>query len=187
MTRRHQKVALALALVATFGGASAVIWHQSGELPKRFSVVVEGRLYRSGRVTPLQLESLAREHGVQTVLSLLDPTAPESVAERRAAERLGLRWLNVALPGDGASTPEQRQRLKSILFDDAVGPLLVHCAAGANRTGLAVGLYRLHKQAWTVDRVLDEMRSLGFKDRPHHQNLRDALAAEAVEVQSAVP
>ena len=187
MTPRHRKVALALALLATFGGASAVVWRQPGELPKRFSVVVEGRLYRSGRVTPLQLESLAREHGVQTVLSLLDPAVPESVAEHRAAERLGLRWLNLALPGDGASTPEQRERLKSILFDDAIGPLLVHCAAGANRTGLAVGLYRLHKQAWTLDQVLDEMRSLGFKDRPHHQNLRDALAAEAASVQPADP
>jgi protein tyrosine phosphatase (PTP) superfamily phosphohydrolase (DUF442 family) len=118
------------------------------------------------------------------VVSLLDADAPESVAERRTAERLGIAWHCIPLPGNGASTPAERAQIKTLLFDPAAAPILVHCAAGANRTGLAVGLYRLHVQGWPLDQVLEEMRAFGFEDRAHHQNLRDALAAEAALAQT---
>lgn len=147
--------------------------------PKRFGVVVPGRLYRSGEVTPIDLERLQRQHGIQTVLSLLNPDVPESVAEREAAERLGLRWINIPLNGDGSSTPEARDQMKTVLFDDALGATLVHCAAGANRTGLAVGMYRIHRDGWSVEQVLEEMRRYDFEDLPKHENLRAALREEA--------
>jgi len=147
--------------------------------PKRFAAVVPGRLYRSGAVTPEQLKRLTRELHLRTVVSLLNPAAEVTRAERRAAERLGLRWINIPLPGNGASTAAQRERIKAALFDPDNAPLLVHCAAGTNRTGLAVALYRLHRQGWTLEQVLEEMKRFGFEDEPHHQDLRDALAAEA--------
>ncbi len=151
---------------------------RGGALPKRFGVVVEGQLYRCGEITPRQLEHVANEHGIRTVLSLLNPDVPESTAERQAAERIGLRWINVPLPGDGASTPEERARIKAALFDPTATPLLVHCAAGANRTGLAIGMYRMHQQGWSVEQVLEEMRRYGFEDLPKHENLRQALVSE---------
>jgi len=173
--RRVWLIAVA-ALTFAFGFA----WVQSIVLPKRFAVVVDGRLYRSGTVTAAHLENLSNGYGVRTVLSLLNAEAPETIAERAAAEALGLRWINVPLPGNGASTREERERIKQVLFDDSLGGLLVHCAAGTNRTGLAVGMYRLHRGGWTVDQVLSEMRRFDFEDEPHHENLRQALVAEAV-------
>ena len=175
--RRSVWLIAVAALVFAFGLA----WWQARVLPKRFAPVVAGRLYRGGAVSPDQLERLKREYHIRTVLSLLNPEAPESIAERDAAKRLGLMWINVALPGNGASTPDQRARIKDALFDDSLQPLFVHCAAGTNRTGLAVGMYRLYKQHWTLDEVLAEMRRFDFEDEPHHQNLRRALAAEAAQ------
>ncbi|HUU97254.1 MAG TPA: tyrosine-protein phosphatase [Phycisphaerae bacterium] len=167
-------VALAVAI------ASAAVWWQLAQrLPKRFATVVEGRLYRSGQISPAQLERLVRGYGIRTVVSLLDREARVSVAERRTAERLGIAWHCVPLPGDGASTPAERAQVKTLLFDPDAGSTLVHCAAGVNRTGLAVGMYRLHVQGWPLEQVLEEMRAFGFEDRAHHANLRDALAAEA--------
>ena len=148
--------------------AGALFWFAQRGTPKRFGVVAEGRLYRSGEISPPELEHVAGAYGLRTVLSLLNPDVPESAAERRAAERLGLRWINVPLPGNGASTPAQRERIKAVLFDPEAGPILVHCAAGTNRTGLAVGMYRLHRQGWTLDQVLSEMREYGFEDLPRH-------------------
>jgi len=66
-----------------------------------------------------------------------------------------------------------------VLLDPALRPILVHCAAGVNRTGLAIGMYRLHVEGWTLEQVLEEMRHFGFEDLPKHENLRNALAAEA--------
>jgi len=166
--------------VAAFVAVAAAVtggWYHYNHLPKRFGVVVPGRLYRSGRVAPAELATVARRYHIRTVLSLLDPDAPESVRERRVAQRLGLRWLNVPLRGDGSSTPADRARIEAILFDPQAAPILVHCAAGANRTGLAVGLYRIGKQGWTPEQVLAEMRRYGFEDLPKHANLRAALRA----------
>ncbi|GMU83612.1 MAG: hypothetical protein AMXMBFR47_34820 [Planctomycetota bacterium] len=168
-------IVAALALAAAAGGWA---WHEATRLPKRFGVVEAGRLYRSGEVSPTQLENVVREKGVRTVLSLLDPSAPESVAELQAAQRLGLTWLNIPLRGDGSSTPEARDRIREVLLRDDTGPILVHCAAGSNRTGLACGMWRIHRDGWTVDQVLDEMRRYDFEDLEKHENLRAALRDE---------
>src|SRR5262249_35658084 len=141
--------------------AISIIQHNAS-WPKRFGVVHEGRLYRCGDVSVRQLQTLTHEKGVRTVLSLLNPNTAESRAEREAAEQLGIRWINVPLPGDGASTSADRDAIRSVILDDASGPTLVHCAAGTNRTGLACGMYRIHRQGWSVAKVLDEMRRYGF-------------------------
>lgn len=169
-----------LALFAALGVLTfALVWWQTTREPKRFALVDPGRLYRCGSVSPGQLERLQRAHGIGRVISMLDPNAPESVLERAAAQRLGLIWENVPLRGNGESTPEARDRLRALLTDPAAPPTLVHCAAGVNRTGLAVGMYRLHVQGWPLDRVMAELRANDFDDLPKHENLRQALADEA--------
>lgn len=160
-----------------------IYWHYT-RLPKRFATVVEGQLYRSGRVSPRQLARLKDEYAIGRVVCLLDSDVPETQAERAEAERLGLDWRNVPLTGDGASTPGERELILALLTAPDAPPTLVHCAAGANRTGLAVGLYRICVQGWTYEQALDEMRAIGFEDEPQHENLRQALAAAAAEAES---
>lgn len=176
-TAHWRVVAATLVLVGALGAAAA--WWYAGLVPKRFGTVVEGRLYRSGEVTPAQLERLRRTHSIGRVISFLDPGAPESVAERRAAERLGIIWENVPMGGDGSSTPADRARILALLTEPNAPPTLMHCAAGANRTGLACGLYRIHVQGWSYEQALDELRRYDFADLPKHENLRQALREAA--------
>lgn len=176
LSRPLRLIVPVLILLAVCGAGFA--WQRVYGPPKRFGVVVPGRLYRSGELAAQQLERVARDHSIKTVLSLLDPGHPESVAERDAAERLGLRWLNVPLSGDGSSRPEDRDQIRAVILDDTLAPLLVHCAAGANRTGLACGMYRIHRDGWTYEQVLDEMRGYDFEDLEKHENLRAALREE---------
>jgi protein tyrosine/serine phosphatase len=160
--------------------AAALTWQYALRLPKRFAVVVEGRLYRSGSVSPAQLERLQKEYGIRRVICLLNPAVAETQAEQRQAAQLGLEWCNVPLPGNGASTPDDRRELLRLLLPQNSSPTLVHCAAGTYRTSLAVGLYRLHAQNWPLSRVMNEARAFGFEDGPNHENLRQALVEEAI-------
>lgn len=182
--RKFYRPWAAVALLAIACAAATVAWQSAARWPKRFAPVVEGQLYRSGAVSPQQLERLQRAYGIRRVLCLLNSNAPETEAERGVAERLGIEWHNVPLPGDGASTPEDRRQILALLSDTNGGPTLVHCAAGTNRTGLAVGLYRLRCQGWSLSQVMEELREFGFEDEPHHGNLREALTIEAAAVQA---
>lgn len=175
----RQRVGAAVALAILLAAGTGVAWWQATRLPKRFAPVVEGRLYRSGEVSPAHLARLRADYGVRRVICLLNPNAPVTQVERDAARRLGLEWHNVPLPGNGASTPADRERLLTLLTEPNAPPTLVHCAAGVNRTGLAVGLYRLRAQGWPLPDVMDELRSFGFEDEPQHENLRQALAEAA--------
>lgn len=182
---KHRR--LAIGVVVTVGAllaTSLIAYSYANRWPKRFAEVVPGRLYRSGEVTPAQLERLSAAYGIRRVVSLLNPDVSESVAERRAAEQLGMRWENVPLRGNGASSPADRARILSLLRDESAGPTLVHCAAGSNRTGLAIGLYRIEVEGWTYERALAELRQYDFEDGADHENLRAALR-EAAEAKSS--
>jgi protein-tyrosine phosphatase len=41
--------------------------------------------------------------------------------------------------------------------------VFVHCKRGADRTGAVVGLYRVLRQDWSVDRAYDEARAIGMR------------------------
>ena len=120
----RKRLGIPLLVTLTVAVVCAVVWWQPAQnRPKRFAVVAEGRLYRSGEVDPTQLEHLVRDYRIRTVVSLLDADAPESVAERRTAEKLGIAWHCIPLPGNGASTPAERAQIKRLLFDSAAAPI----------------------------------------------------------------
>lgn len=177
---RSARLALALGLVSLIGSLMLAAWIAwPGRVAKRFGVVEAGALYRSGLVTPGQLARLQRAHGVRRVVSFLDPRAAESVAERRACRALGLTYENVPLRGNGASSAADRERILALVSDGSAGPTLLHCAAGSNRTGLAVGLYRITQQGWSLELVFEELREYGFENGEQHENLRRALEEAA--------
>jgi protein tyrosine/serine phosphatase len=185
MNPRHLRSSLLAGAAAALLIAASAAWYHAHLLPPRFAPVTPGQLYRSGAVKPAQLEYLYHHYGIRRVVCLLNPSDPQTQAEHAAAERLGIIWHNLPLPGDATTTPAQRQELLRLLLDPQAPPTLVHCAAGANRTGLAVGLYRLHHDGWTLDQVLTEMRQFGFQNLPKHHNLLEALEAEAAARQSS--
>lgn len=169
-----------LAIGVVCAALALVTWME----PKRFGVVDGGRLYRSGLITPGHLVRLKRDYGVTRVISFLDPEAPESLAEQQACRSLGIEYQNVPMRGNGDSTPSDRARILELLSEEA-GPTVMHCAAGANRTGLATGLYRIEFQDWPFDRVITELRKYGFENKPKHANMREALMQAASRTHGA--
>jgi len=106
------------------------------------ATVIAGRLYRCNHPTPGRLAALARRHRLRTVVNLRGACGNGSDAlSREAAARLGLGFIDAPL---GSRVPE-RERILALcdVFQRMPEPALVHCKSGADRAGLAAGVFIL--------------------------------------------
>src|SRR5215469_14374927 len=108
-----------------------------------FAAVAPGRLYRCNHPTPQRLASLSRRYGINTLINLRGETNNGSDAlSREAAAHLGLDFIDMALESRGAPQRDRILRLHDI-FRHMRAPALMHCKSGADRAGLAAGLFVL--------------------------------------------
>jgi protein tyrosine/serine phosphatase len=124
------------------------------------AAVAPGRLYRCNHPTPQRLAALTRRYGLKTLINLRGETHNGSDAlSRDAAARLGLDFIDMALESRGAPQRDRILRLHGI-FRDMRAPALMHCKSGADRAGLAAGLFVLF-QGGTAREALQQL-SLRF-------------------------
>lgn len=128
-----------LVLTAALGLAGAYAWvHGRGN----FHEVEKGVVYRSALPGAEGLERAIGEHGVKSVLNLCGEK-PESAwyaDEVAVARRHGVTLVNLELSAESELAADQVAKLVAVLRE-APKPLLIHCRAGADRTGLASALY----------------------------------------------
>ena len=145
---------------------------------KRFAVVEPGQVYRSGLVKPGPLDRVVEEHEIKTILTLLKFEAddPDQVAEKALAEREGIVILRIPMPGNGCGTFDQLEQAAAILADESHRPVLVHCAAGVQRTGASLSVWRMKYHGWSLEQALADMREHGY-DEGDNPELREHLIA----------
>jgi protein tyrosine/serine phosphatase len=115
------------------------------------AAVQPGQLYRSNHPTPARLRRLVRRHGLKTVINLRGRTQSGSDAlSRDAARQLGLEFHDMSLESRGAPQRERILRLYGI-YQSMRAPALIHCKSGADRAGLAAGLFLLFQGASAAD------------------------------------
>ena len=108
-----------------------------------FAAVAPGRLYRCNHPTPRRLARLMRRYGLRTLINLRGKTTSGADAlSRDAAARLGLDFVDMSLESRGAPQRDRILRLHAI-YRDLRAPALLHCKSGADRAGLAAGLFVL--------------------------------------------
>lgn len=129
-----------------------------------FACVEPGVLYRSGQMGEEALRVLHERYAIRTVINLRSPgkletdsLAQEEITFAREEE---IRFIN--LPYGDPSPEVQVEKFLALVADPANRPVLVHCAAGEERSGVMAAAYRIRVQGWTFARALVEMESFGF-------------------------
>lgn len=108
-----------------------------------FAAVIPGRIYRCNHPTPARLAAAKRRYGLRTVINLRGHRQCGSDAlSRDAAARLGLIHIDRAFESRGAPHKDRILDLARIA-ETLVEPALIHCKSGADRAGLASGLFIL--------------------------------------------
>lgn len=111
---------------------------------RNWGVVEPGRLYRSNHPLPWQLRAATRRFGLRSIINLRGEREDcgSDRLGRAAAAALGLVQIDAPLESRGAPHKDRILRLAEI-FRDLPEPALMHCKSGADRTGLAAGLWML--------------------------------------------
>ena len=188
-TRRRWLVAAAGAC-AVAGAVVVIDAVKYDFIAKKFGVVEEpgtgngGALYRSGQMSAAMFRPTVEAHGIDTVICLMgnDTTNPDHVAEVAAVEAMpGVRFARFPLRGDGTGDFETyKDALAAVALARRAGATaLVHCSAGAQRTGSIVAAYRL---LVTRDDPADVYAELGrYGWEPDDAAMLDYLNAHLAE------
>lgn len=136
-SRRRRSIAAIGLTAAGFGGYLVFL-----QLSGNFHTVIDGELYRSAQPTAGQLETYVHDHGIKTVINLRGEStgARWYVDEIAAAKRLDINHIDFRMSASRGLSTDQAEALVAILRA-APKPILIHCAAGADRTGLVSVIY----------------------------------------------
>lgn len=112
------------------------------QLSGNFHPVVDHVVYRSAQPSEAALSRYAREHGIRSIINLRGANMgkPWYDAEIAAAQKLGIAHYDYRMSASKELDQAQAADLIA-LMQRAEKPLLIHCQAGADRSGLAAALY----------------------------------------------
>ncbi|TWB43592.1 tyrosine phosphatase family protein [Rhizobium sp. ERR 922] len=107
-----------------------------------FHVVIPGELYRSAQLSPTLIETYVRKNGIRSIVNLRGENLKHGWYDQevKTAQRLGIEHIDFKMSARKIMTPERADQLVDILRS-APKPILIHCQAGADRTGLAAVIY----------------------------------------------
>ncbi len=107
-----------------------------------FHEVIAGEFYRSAQPSAQDLERYVARYGIKSVINLRGGNVRDAWynEEMAAIKALGLNYRAFPMKAARELSEAEAQQLID-LMRDAPKPLLIHCRAGSDRTGLAAALY----------------------------------------------
>jgi tyrosine-protein phosphatase SIW14 len=161
-----------LIAVLLIGGPIAYSSFRQAQL-RAFRVVREDVLYRSGQLSLSGLKKTLRDYQIKTVISLRysksDGGPPPDIQEELFCKSQDIAFRRIKLDAWWASdntVPAEkgvRQFLK-IMDSSTSFPVLIHCFAGAHRTGACCAIYRMEYERWPNEQAIAEMKECGYRN-----------------------
>ena len=178
---------VAVALAVAFSGLGAFLLDQ--RLSGNFHTVAAGELYRSAQPTPHQLDEYAARYGLKSVINLRGPHQGFAWYEAEKAEnaKLGIRQIDFRISSITEMDSRNIARLLRTLRK-VPKPVLVHCQAGADRSGLVSALYLAAIDGVNVREAARQLSIwYGHFSTPLSRTYAMDLTFEAFEALRAVP
>ena len=119
---------------------------------------VNDHIYRGGQPEGDAYRQLV-DLGVKTILDL---RGDADEGARSAAERAGLKYINLPLEKKEYPQADAAANFMEIVNNQDNWPVFTHCAGGRHRTGAMIAVYRMSVDQWTVDKAYDEMKQYDF-------------------------
>ena len=164
---------LRILLVIAIAGLVICLWEYVLEdrlIPKRWGVVQAGKIYRSGRLSAALVTRTLRKNNIAVIIDLTgdEPDDTDQNAEKKAAVELGIERLNLPLKGNGTGDINNYAHAIAAIVDAKRKgkPVLVHCAAGAQRTGGVIACYRMLVEKKSPSFAYAELLRYDWKDKP---------------------
>ena len=119
--------------------------------------VVPGKVYRSAQLTGSNLDTVLTQDHIATEINLRggDMSKAWYKSELQLCQEHGTKHYDITMSARSLPTPTKMAMLLNVL-DTAPYPVLIHCSAGADRTGLACTLYENVYQHVPLDQAEDE-------------------------------
>ena len=134
---------------------------------KHWGVVEQGLIYRSGRLPLDRAQATLANHHIRVLIDLTEnkPSNRFQPKERAAAMALGIEYHNFPLIGDGTGDIAHYANAIAVMLQARREgkPVLIHCAAGAQRTGGVVAAYRVLVEQKSPDEARAELKRYGWK------------------------
>jgi protein tyrosine/serine phosphatase len=155
-------------------------------------VVEQGRIYRSGQISAPLIKKILTKYNIRVIIDFTsaDSNDHDKQAEKQAAAELNIKVLRFRLSGNGTGdVNDYAGAVVAIVNAEKQNlPVLVHCAAGAQRTGGVIAIYRLLVQKMDPNIVEDEIEKYGCEidnEPVLHSYLNDNMAKLAMLLKQA--
>jgi protein-tyrosine phosphatase len=164
---------LTILLIVAIIGSGFGLWKGVLEdrlIPKRWGVVEEGKIYRSGQLSAALVKKTLAKYNIAVIVNLTVENFDDKdqEAEKQAAEELGIDVFRFPLKGNGTGDIKNYAGAIAAIVDARKNgkPVLVHCAAGAQRTGGVIACYRMLVEKKPPSLAYAELLRYGWHDEP---------------------
>lgn len=124
--------------------------------PRAWGVVDENKVYRSGHPVRDQFEYVVKKYKLKSVLILTGSMPKELEQENKIAAEENMKILFLPISDKAPLTKENLFKIVEFL-QESPKPLLIHCRAGADRTGLVSAIYRHLFMNASIDEAKHDM------------------------------
>lgn len=139
-TKRFKKGHLLLAVAALLGASYWMYMEEQGN----FHCITPGQAYRSAQMDKDELEYYIPKHNIRSILNLRGENSDEPwyAEEIDVCQKYNVAHYDLALSARKEPLKNDVEQLLSI-FNNAPRPILIHCKAGADRSGLAGAMWKV--------------------------------------------